>query len=134
LIDKINSAPKEVRKFGITMCVVLSLIAAYSMYREGNWWPYLFGGGGVFLLLGLIAVPLLRPVYIGWMRFAQVLAWFNTRLILGVFFYLILTPAGVIMRIFGKDPLSRKIDRNAKSYWILRPSADLDPIRYEQLF
>jgi hypothetical protein len=134
LTDKINTAPKEVRKFGVTMCVVLSVFAAFSLYRGGNWWPYLFGAGGALLVLGLIAVPLLRPVYVGWMKFAQILGWFNTRLILGVFFYLVMTPAGLLMRLFGKDPLNRKIDRQAKSYWIHRTHGEFDKKRYEHLF
>jgi hypothetical protein len=134
LTDRINTAPREVRKFGITMCVVLSLIGAYSLYRDGGLWPYMFGGGGVFLLLGFVAVPLLRPVYIGWMKFAFVLGWVNTRLILGVFYYLILTPTGLIMRLVGRDPLERKIDRSAPSYWIRRVPKEFDKKRYEQLF
>jgi hypothetical protein len=68
------------------------------------------------------------------MKFAFVLGWVNTRLILGVFFYGILTPIGVTMRLFGWDPLTRKIDRRAESYWVKRAQVPFDAKRYEQLF
>ena len=134
MTDKINTAPREVRKFGITFWVVLSLLGGYSLYRGGSAWPYWFGGGALFLLLGLVAVPVLRPFYVGWMKFAQALAWFNTRLILGIFFYVLMTPGALVMRLFGRDPLTRRIDRSAKSYWIRKEPVELDRKRYEQLF
>jgi len=77
---------------------------------------------------------ILRPIYVGWMKFAFVLGWINTRLILGIFFYLILTPVGLIMRLFGRDPLHRKFDRDATTYWAKRPPAEFKQERYQQLF
>jgi hypothetical protein len=68
------------------------------------------------------------------MKFAALLAWVNTRLILGLFFYLVLTPVGVILRLMGKDLLDEKIDRSASSYWIKRDQAITDRSRYERLF
>lgn len=60
----------------------------------------------------------LKPVYDLWMKFAAVLAWVNTRIILIVMFYLVFTPIGLIMRIFGMDVLGLKIERNKESYWL----------------
>jgi hypothetical protein len=68
------------------------------------------------------------------MKFAFALAWVNTRLILGVFFYLVLTPSGLVMRLLGKDPLRRRIERSAKSYWIRKEPVLFDKSRYENLF
>ena len=68
------------------------------------------------------------------MKFAFVLGWINTRLILGIFFYLILTPVGLIMRLFGRDPLHRKLDRKATTYWEKRGSVEFKRERYERLF
>jgi Saxitoxin biosynthesis operon protein SxtJ len=134
LTDKIIADSREVRKFGITFWVVLSLFGGFLLYRGNAAWPYLFAAGGIFLLLGLVAVPVLRPIYFGWMKFAQVLAWINTRLILGVFFYVVMTPVGLIMRLIGRDPLQRKLDRAASSYWIKREISEFDRSRYERLF
>ena len=84
--------------------------------------------------LSHVAYPAMKPVHIGWMMLALALGWLNTRLLLGVFFYVIVTPIGVIMRLFGKDILDEKLDRSATTYWIKRESVPLDKKRYENLF
>jgi hypothetical protein len=93
-----------------------------------------FTAGSIFFLVtGLVGYPVLRPVYIGWMKFAFVLGWMNTRLLLGLFFYLILTPVGLVMRAFGKDIIDKKFDRQARSYWKKR-TTPFDPATMERQF
>jgi hypothetical protein len=113
---------------------ICAAIAGYSLYKAGHVWPWFFAGSGLFLLGGLVGRPLLRPVYVLWMKFAFILGWVNTRLILGIFFYGILTPIGLIMRLFGWDPLARKINRDAPTYWEKRPEKAYDPKSTERLF
>ena len=60
----------------------------------------------------------LRPVYTTWMKIGHGIGWVNTRIILGVLFYVIVLPMGLIMRLFGKDPMARKRDESASSYRI----------------
>jgi len=109
-------------------------VAAYMAYRGSSLWPW-FGGGGVFFLFtGLFLEPALRPVYAGWMKFAHVLGWVNTRLLLGLFFYLVLTPVALVLRLGGKDLLDQRLDRSARSYWVKRTPVELDQERYERLF
>lgn len=134
MTDRINTAPKELRKFGILFTVVFLALAAFAGYKGNGAWPWLIGAAGFFLITGLFVHGLLRPVYIGWMKFAFLLGWVNTRLILGIFFYLILTPVGLIMRLIGRDALQRKLDRKATTYWIKRPPAEFKQERYRQLF
>lgn len=134
LTEEIRATDREVRKFGVTFAVLGVVAAAYALYRGSGIWIWLVSGGGILLILGIIARPLLRPLYIGWMTFAHVLAWINTRLILGVFFFLALTPIGLILRITGKDLLQQKIDKSAKSYWIRREKVQTEPSRYRRMF
>ena len=136
LISKmhIDSSDGKVRNFGFLFCVVFALLAGFSWYKGGHVWPWLAGGSALFLLLGLVAKPILRPIYIGWMAFAFVLGWINTRLILGVFFYAILLPVGVIFKILRKDPLERTLDRQAPSYWIKREPVPIDRERCARPF
>lgn len=68
-------------------------------------------------ILAFISPNILKPVYIFWMRLAFVLGWINTRIILFIIFYLIFTPIGIVLRIFGIDLLDRKIERDKESYW-----------------
>jgi hypothetical protein len=113
---------------------ICAAAAAYLTYRGSGAWPWLAGGGAFFLLAGLFAEPVLRPVHAVWMKFAHALGWVNTRLLLGLFFYLVLTPVGLVLRMLGKDLLQRRIDRSAPTYWVARESAPFDPERYERLF
>jgi Saxitoxin biosynthesis operon protein SxtJ len=134
LTEKIRGTRDEVRKFGILFAVVFSLIGLYTLYRGNGHWYVLVLVGLLFLVAGFIAYPLLRPVYLGWMKFAFVLGWINTRILLGLFFFLVVTPIGVGMRLFGKDLLDEKIEKSRKSYWQKREKTEFDPARVERLF
>ncbi len=112
---------------------VTPLMAAVRSIPKFFW--YLFPAmGGVLGLGGYGAYPLIRPVYLGWMKFAFVLGWINTRILLGLFFYLVVTPIGLGMRLFGKDLLDEKIERSQASYWQKRVKTEFDPARSERLF
>jgi hypothetical protein len=134
LTDRIQGTRKEVRKFGFLFGVIGGLLAAYLGYRQNPLWPWFLGGGVLFAALGLIAWKLLKPVYILWMKFAYILAWVNTRIILTLFFFLVITPVGVLMRLFGRDFLNERIAKSAKTYWIPREPSPTDKSRYERLF
>ncbi len=134
MTERISSTPKEVRNFGILFTIVFLALAAFAAYKGNHAWPWLLLAACFFLISGLILHAILRPMYIGWMRFAFVLGWINTRVILGIFFYLILTPVGLIMRLFRRDPLHRKFDRKAATYWIKRAPTEFNRERYERLF
>jgi hypothetical protein len=134
LIENIDASRTNVRKFGYLFAGVGVVITAFLLLKGSEAWIWPAAGGGVFLILGLIAYPLLRPVYIGWMAIAFVLGWINTRLLLGLFFVVVLTPAGVLMRLFGNDPLSRSIDRGGRSYWIPKEDEVRGKERYTRLF
>jgi len=129
----ITSAPKEVRKFGLTFSI-LSFGAAVFFFSKGSsvWIPFL-GGSLFFLSTGLWAYPVLKPIYVGWMSFAFALGWINTRIILGLVFLLVFTPVGLVIRMLGKDPLRLRFDRQARSYWVKRKPQRFNK-RYEQLF
>jgi hypothetical protein len=130
----INATPKEVRKFGITFSVLAIGLAAFSFYRMNPLWMVFLGASLFFLLTGLWAYPILKRIYVGWMTFAFALGWVNTRLILGLVFYLIFTPTGLVMRLLGKDPLGLRFDRQATTYWLKRAPQDPSKKRYEKLF
>ena len=130
----INATPKEVRKFGITFSVLTFGLAAFFFYKGNALWILFLGGSAFFILTGLLAYPILKPIYIGWMSFAFALGWVNTRIILGLVFYLIFTPAGLVLRLLGKDPLGLRFDRHATTYWVKRKPQDFSKKRYEQLF
>lgn len=131
---RINASPHELRKFGIMFAAMCLVVGAYMFFKGSAHWPWFAGGAAFFSLSGLFGRAILRPLYIGWMKFAFVLGWINTRILLGLFFYVVVTPIGVAMRLFGKDLLDQKIDRPAATYWIRREKGTFDPKRCERLF
>jgi hypothetical protein len=64
--------------------------------------------------------PLLQRAYDRWMVVVRALAWVNTRVILTVVFYLILTPVGLVRRLMGYDPLNRRLEPDARTYRVSR--------------
>lgn len=88
----------------------------------------------VFFALAFITPLILKPIYIAWMRFAFVLGWINTRLILAVMFYLVFTPAGIILRLLRKDLLDRRIEKGNQSYWKKKETPVINPLQYEKQF
>ena len=129
-MERINSDLKSLRKFGMTMGIALLAVAVFIIMRRHDPQPALLIAL-IFFILGIAAPILLKPLYIAWMRFAYLLGWVNTRLLLAIIFYLVFTPIGLVMRLCGVDPLKRKINKKEKSYWEKRESTQLS---YERQF
>ena len=116
---------KQERQFGYVFAVVCALVAFWPL------WPlpapnlYWLAGAGAFALAGLAWPRVLSPLNAVWMKIGHALGWINTRLILGLVFFLLVTPTGFVARLLGYDPL--KLRRRAGgSYWIQR-GADWNP-------
>jgi hypothetical protein len=130
-----KATSKEVRKFGLMFTSIFLAIGLYMVFRtEIDLWRVFIGAAILFLMASLYALPVLRPLYIGWMAFAMALAWINTRILLGIVYYLVLTPIGLLMRVFGKDEFGLRFDRSTVSYWIPKEQQPIEKRRYEQLF
>jgi hypothetical protein len=76
------------------------------------------------MLPGLVWPAVLRKPYDLWMGLAHVLGWINTKIILSIMFYTVFTPAAFIMRLIGRDPMTRDFDANASTYRVLRQPRD----------
>ena len=134
MIDRIDPSKKNVRKFGILFGVLGLAIAGYLWYRGNSHWGIPVAAGACFFLGAFFGYAALKPVYIGWMMFAAALAWINTRVLLGLFYFLVMTPVGLILRLTGKDLLDQRLNRDARSYWVPRVSPPEERSRYERLF
>lgn len=130
----IKSGRSELRKFGITLGVILGLIGMFLLWRGRGGSDVLLVISLAFLALGFIVPLLLKPVYLLWMSLAVLLGWLMTRVILVMLFYLVVTPIGLVARLCGKDFLNRGFDRNAPSYWVARQEVTPDKERYENQF
>jgi hypothetical protein len=124
---------KDIRNFGIALAVLLAIFAGLGWHNEKAAWPYLAGAAGLALLLGLFLRPALRPIFRGWMWFAQKLNWVTTRVLLTVFWLVVFLPIGLVLRLFRVDFFDRRWNPDQASYWRERPDAPPDRRRAERL-
>ena len=111
---------KEIRKFGIIAFVFFGSLCGLGLWTKKPVPTYLFGSLSV-LGLGFILIPArLRPVYTVWLKIAHVIGRIITTLILAMAYYVVITPAALIKRVFGGRPLPVKPDKEATSYWVAR--------------
>jgi hypothetical protein len=111
-------AQRNGRKFGLTMACVAAVFALLLLYKQRASAAMILGAVAVaFALLALLLPKLLEPVEAVWMGFAGILGAVNTRIILGVFYFLIFVPLGFIMRLFGRDTMKRRRLNGATTNW-----------------
>ncbi len=117
--DTTKPSNTDLRKFGAVMAVGFAIIAAITFWRGHEpAWQILAGISGFFLVFGLILPRVLRPIEWVWMKFAHVLGIVMTYVIVTLTFFLVMTPMGLMLRLFGKDLLSLKLNKSAASYWL----------------
>ena len=133
-IKHIKTGKKDLRSFGVIIGIILLSVAGFLFYREKESFQIFLYIAGAFIGFGLIIPIILKPIYIVWMTFAVILGWFMTRVILSLLFYVIITPIGVVLRIFGKDFLELKKQSVQGSYWNQRASNLEKNQNYEKQF
>ncbi len=119
-----NDQKNSLRTFGFIMAGMILLIF-------GLLFPWLFGDGATsftnlpkwpFIVAILFVLPavfypqLLAPVNRIWLKVGHILGWINSRIILGIMFFLILLPIGLLLKLFGKDSMDRKLNKHLASY------------------
>lgn len=110
----------QARKTALVVAAVLALFAAFSFYRHHQTRAAVFGSVSLALILtGLLVPPLARAFHHAWMRLAYVLGYVNSRILLSLMFYGMVTPYGIFSRLFGRDVLNRR-GKGRESYWIPR--------------
>jgi len=105
------------RSFGIVFFIVFLLIAFYPLIYNGEIRIWSLIVSLIFLILGLINSGILTPLNKLWFKFGILLGKIISPIIMGIIFFLVVTPIGLIMRFLGKDVLNLKFNAN-KSYWI----------------
>lgn len=143
MIEKVDASRAAVKKTGKAFLMVFTAIAAFIIVRHSHiegwtgwnwangmdafWWKVFLPAGVLIYGLSRFAYPIMKPFHTAWMKFAFILGWFWTRIFLGIFYYFIITPTGLLMRLLGKDLLDEKLDKSAKSYWHKRDVSKFDP-------
>ena len=105
------------KSFGIVFFIVFLIIALYPLIKDGDIRLWSLIVSLIFLILGLINSTILTPLNRLWFKFGIFLGKIVSPIILGTIFFLIVTPTGLLLRLFGKDVINLKHNNN-NSYWI----------------
>jgi hypothetical protein len=108
------------RSFGIVFTVVFAIIGLLPLFHGGRVRLWGLGMAAVFAVLAFAAPQVLAPLNRLWLKLGLFLHTIVNPIVLGIMFFLVVTPTGLLMRLFGKDPLRLKRDPAAASYWIER--------------
>jgi hypothetical protein len=113
---------KELRQFGLLVGAVITVIGLWPLVFRGE--PlrlWAVGIGGLLIAFGGILPQVLRPVHTGWMWIGHILGWINTRILLGIVFYALVTPIGLVLRLMGKDTMRQAFTEASTTYRVVRP-------------
>ena len=125
---------KELRRYGIQLSIALALLGGLFWWKSYNIYVYFFIISPAFLLTGLLRPSLLAPIYTVWMAIAKLLGTLMTKIILILLFYLLITPIGLLLRLFGKDFLTLRFDKKENSYWIKKQPDSQEKSQYDRQY
>ena len=133
-LKKLDPDRTELRKFGLILGGAFLALGAFAWWRESPAAPYLLTPGAVIALVGLVLPAALRWLFFAWMALGLVLGTIVTAIILTLVFIVAVTPIGLIMRLVGRDPMHRKLEPDATTYWITKTRDIEDKSRLEKYF
>ena len=133
-LKQLKADPRTLRKFGLMVGGAFVALGLLFLLRHKAHWPYFVWPAAALMAFGAILPRTLKHVYLVWMSVAVVLGSVMSLVILTLFFFLVMMPIGLFARLFGKDFLSLKLDRAAKSYWIPREKKVKSVAEYERQF
>ncbi|NWF39487.1 hypothetical protein F3F96_10110 [Mariprofundus sp. NF] len=119
---------KGLRQFGLMLGAILAVIFGLLLPWAWEWenLPNLqwIGTGVIVIAWALIAPDSMRGLYNGWMRVALVIGHVINSIILAIVYFIVITPMGIVMRLMGKDPMRRTLDKTIASYRVISKVAD----------
>ena len=124
--------PKELRSFGLLVGGIFSVLGLWPMLLHGDpprVWAIV--AGGMLIMLGILLPGALAPVHQGWMWIGHILGWINTRILLSVVFYGLITPIGMVIRMMGKDTMRQAFSKGSSTYRVIRQSRPPSHMKYQ---
>ena len=133
-----NPSGRELIWFGVLLALFFGLIGALIYWQVWDlggpavaYWVW--SAAALVVAVYFLVPPVRKPLYLGWLYAAFPIGWTVSHLILAIIYYLVITPIGIIMKLCRYDPLQRKLDRSAKTYWKPHQSSE-QPGRYFRQF
>ena len=133
-IWELDVSRRKLREFGLLVGGVLVGFGAFIFWRKGAGLGagVLAGAGAFLMLLGWVVPVTLRDIYKFWMGAALAIAWPVARVVLAIFFFLVVTPISLIGRAFGAKFLELDKDEKRTTFWI--PRRKVEKVDYEKMF
>jgi uncharacterized membrane protein len=128
--QKLDRSPRALRRFGLTVGSVILALGCVLLWRQRSaGWP-LISIGAVLVLFACLAPLMLKWVHGPWMIGALALGWIVTRVLLTIVFFLVVTPIGLLQRLFGKRAIEVAFNADRATFWESRtarpPSEDYE--------
>ena len=108
------------RSFGLLFFIVFLAFALWPLTKKGEINLYLISIALIFLILGLLNSKILTPLNRSWIKFGELLGRIIAPIVMGIIYFIILTPISLLVRLFGKDLIGMKFNNSLKTYWIKR--------------
>lgn len=130
MLEERPEVPKAIGtewSFALVFSAFFLAIALLPLLHLGEfrWWAVIISAA--VLLTGWAFPRVLRPLNIAWYRFGLALGAVMVPVVMGLIFFVTITPTGLALRLLGKDPLRRKLSADASSYWIERDKPEVSP-------
>ena len=107
------------KSFGIVFSIFFLLVSVYLLLNNDPIYYWSIFVYFIFLVLGLMNSKILSPLNLLWFKFGILLGKIVSPVVMGLIFFLVVTPISIILKIFGKDVLNLKFNNN-KTYWIVK--------------
>lgn len=121
---------KELRNFAVVALIASAIISLLLYLLKGlaiQWVAIIFAAGLIIFLSSFVFIKITRMIYLSLILVTLPIGYTVSFIFLAAFYFLLLTPLGLIFRLMGRDALGRKFDRTARTYWIARrPPEKLD--------
>ncbi len=131
-----NPSKNELRRFALIWFPLFFVVVATLVFHKTHSWrnaALILGPALILSVISYIWLGIAKTIYISWMYASYPIGWVVSHILLGLIYFVVLTPIGVIMKLFGHDPLQRSFQPEASSYWVAR-DANNDPARYLRQF
>lgn len=134
---ELNKDPsrRELAVFGALFALFFAFVGALLRWRFGapGAATAVWASAGAVTAAFVLLPPLRRPIYLAWCGLTWPIGWAVSHLVLAIVFYVVLTATGLILRLTGRDPMQKRFDLQARTYWIEHRSGD-DRARYFRQF
>ena len=113
-----NNKASSIRSFGIVFFLVFLIIAFYPLLNDHSIRIWSIIIGFIFLFLGIVKSPILKPLNLIWFKFGLFLGKLIAPIIMGIVYFIVVFPTFLLLKLFKRNYLNIKYERNMSSYWI----------------